>query len=390
MFYLKSAAILVMLCSVMACSGRFSSETIKPTPPHEDNLAVSTTDYQAQPEYQLVKAVLLESILPKHQDLEEKLNLLQQEMQRFCIDPTAHGLTSLQQVWLTAMQSWSALSVYNFGPIDDTNAAWRFQFWPDPLNYVHRKFKSRLNGYNTAISQQELAQASVAIQGLSGLEYLLFDPATQAPGFYSPFSASCQILQATAANLVKEGEQLNLAWQTRYRHAWLSPPSEAGPAEKHKRYLEDIINGMLSSLILLKDKKLAAPLGIKQMSDLKKSERRIKPRYLESWRSRSSLDQLKANVDTMKTLYLMPKGFSWYLNEAGVQLDLDAKIKQHFAALDQQLNVIERSAYDLLEANQLVQLEALYQAFSGLYQVLRIEYMQALDLHFRFNAHDGD
>lgn len=382
MTHLKLLVCIVISIFISSCA---VNSSLKPISASSD-----PDDYKTQPEYRLVESVLLNSILPWHQSLADNLAALQQQTVEFCADPTQDALNNLQKAWRNAMWSWSKISAYNFGPIDDTNVAWRFQFWPDPLNYVHRKFKSRLKGHNKAISQDELAEASVAIQGLSGIEYLLFDSATQTEDFYSSDPARCQILMGTASNLKQEGEVLNSAWQTKYQQAWMSVQDVEGAAAKYKRYVEDIFNGMLSSMMLIKDKKLAAPIGIKAAADLDKPVRKLKARYLESWRSASSLQQIQENIAAIETIYLMPNGFSWYLAQRASQPELDLQIKQHFSEIKAMLAGIQTTAVELIEKGKVGELERIYQKLNALYSMMRVDFMQTLNLHYRFNAHDGD
>lgn len=380
MAYLKLLAAIALLALITACATK------------EQNLIVTEPDHQSgfTPESQLVRSVLVENILPWHKSLEEDLISLHNQSQHFCGEPSSSGLTILKDAWHQAMHSWSSLAAINFGPIDDTNAAWRFQFWPDPLNYVHRKFKSRLKGYNEAISKDDLAAASIAIQGLSAMEYLLFDEVTQADRFYSSSSVSCKVLKNTAYNLMIEGQKLNEAWQTHYQEAWLSSLNDENALEKHKHYLEEILNGVLTNLILIKEKKLGAPLGLKASSDLKSVKRKLKPKYLESWRSLSSLKHLQSNLKSIEALYMKDYGFSWYLNQHVEQTKLDAEIKQQLLHLNQTLKGIDLSAFQQITEKNTQSLEVLYTQISHLYTLLRVEYMQTLNLHFRFNAHDGD
>ncbi len=353
-------------------------------------LKKQSPDEELIPEYQLVEAVLLEAILPWHNALEADLNALHNETARFCIKPSMPAFTKIKQSWFQAMHSWSTVAPINFGPIDDTNVAWRFQFWPDPLNYVHRKFKSRLSGKNPAISVDDLKGTSVAIQGLSALEYLLFDPQVADVESYKVSPHKCKILTGTANNLALEGSLLTKAWQTTYKNSWLNIRLGQDRAEHSKHHLELIYNGMLTSLQVIKDKKLALPLGINADKAPSDSPRKIRPKHLENWRSQTSLLHIRQSLQAIEELYTMPEGFSWYLTRQGQNSELDQRIKLQFINLREQLYVSELSAFERLAGGDIAAMDALYGSISELFSLLRKDYMSILNLHYRFNSLDGD
>ena len=383
--------LLFFLLFINACASMQTPETINGEDSPAEQEAMTET-----PEYQLLSAVLLNAIIPWHANLEQDLQRLHESSQRFCLSTTSQAYESLKQDWLAAMQSWSRVGVFNFGAIDDLNIAWKFQFWPDPLNYVHRKFKSRLAGTNPAITEEELAKASVAIQGLSALEYLIYDADAGGLRAYQTAAHKCKILMATTSNLAQQGQILAEAWNTNYKQAWLNPVVENSPQTAARHYLETILNGLLTNLSLLKDRKLGAPLGFKQdaQNQLIKTGR-INLKRLEGWRSESSLLHIESNLISMQALYLLPKGFSWYLAQEARNDLLDKSIKDLFVQIFAQLDAMQegaqkQTAEQQIRANNTQKLEALYFDVQALFVALRFDYMNALNLHYRFNSHDGD
>ena len=384
LFRIKLFIVLIIILSISACS-------------LIDNTFIYSQAANPEPslssEFQLVESIFIDVIIPKHERLNNDLHALSDQADRFCIQPSNEQFDRLKRSWRQAMTSWSNIGSINFGPIDDTNAAWRFQFWPDPLNYVHRKFQSRLSGSNHAISREELSEASVAIQGLSALEYLLFEAFQYDYEYYLEELHICKILTGTTRNLAEEAEKLLFFWQGNYQTNWLNKAKDLGDKEFSKRHLEIIFNGMLTNLLVIKDRKLAGPLGLKVDEKSQVSSRnrgRIKPNYLESWRSKTSLENIRANLQAMEALYIMPNGFSWYLTHQNKNLQLDARIRELFSKLSARLEFFESSAYEQLVSSNFGYLEQLHEDVSELFSILRFDYMQELNLQFRFNSHDGD
>lgn len=384
-----SIFMLIALVNLPGCSALDHVSRSTYSFPFSDDVVIKDTTEQI-----LVKAVLHGAIIPWHNDLKRDLDVLNEKAERFCIQPTIADSERLKQAWLNAMRSWSSVGVFNFGPIDDLNIRRKFQFWPDSLNEVHSKFESRLAGTNLAISETELADASAAIQGLSAVEYLLYDEHAGQLDTYRSASHKCQILMGTTHNLVKEARTLVKEWNTQYKKAWQTVQtdsstvfvaSELPKSVAGKHHLETILNGMLSHLSHLKDRKLAIPLGIK--SDEIKAEsssRKLNVRRLESWRSETSLLHIKRNLMSMETLYIMPEGFSWYLLENLNNTVLDQKIKALFTHIFEQIYTMEHTAEQQISSHNTVALKKLYDDVDALFKLMRYDYMSALSLRYRF------
>ena len=83
-------------------------------------------------------------------------------------------LPEARQAFLAAQRGWSALQPLQLGPLAEGNLAWQVQFWPDKKNLVARQVEELLTR-TPQLSQADLDQGSVVVQGLSAYEYVLFD-----------------------------------------------------------------------------------------------------------------------------------------------------------------------------------------------------------------------
>ncbi|MCP5206542.1 MAG: imelysin family protein [Hahellaceae bacterium] len=306
----------------------------------------------------------------------------------FCETPTQNSFNDLQGAWKQAMHTWSALAAINFGPIDETEALWRFQFWPDPINLVQRKFISRLSGANKDNSPNQLAQASTAIQGLSAIEFLLFDPSISLSDYQSK-THFCTILVGTAANLATNASLLNKAWQQEYPVRWLDKKNP----EDYTRNIESLFSGMVMALDTIKSQKLGTPLGFKKGESALPVGAKPNPWQVESWRSQTSISHILATMQFCQELYEMEFGFRWYLFTKAPTADaeiLDKKISDLFAATNQRAAALDKSIFVLLQNNDTNYLLQLHTDVELLLQLLRNNYAKAAGIQFRFNAKDGD
>jgi hypothetical protein len=238
------------------------------------------------------------------------------------------------------------------------------------------------------ISAQQLASSSVAIQGLSAMECLLFDDGMGTPGNFLSKPHLCLILQRTAGNLVLNARKLNRPWQNEFPYRWLNLDREKQQPGYLKRNVESLFSGLVMALDLIKGPKLGKPLGMKQG---KKHQGKLNPWQLESWRSRTSLDQIQTTLIAARKLYEMELGLSWCLTQKSPAFrSLDQEIRQRLKDTIAIVTEIDGHAFELLRNNQSEQLEALYQSMSQLHGLLKIDYASTADIQYRFNAKDGD
>lgn len=343
----------------------------------------------SSPELAAINDTIANIVLPGHRRLQDSAEALAARTNAFCQAPDQSGHTALQNQWYETLRDWAALGPINYGAIDSLNATWQFQFWPDPLNLVERKFASRLSGQDPKIDAAGLSNGSPAIQGISALEYLLFDPALDSLDTYAPHPHRCRILAGTAQNLSAHATTLNDLWNTREVDTFTNSTLEKEHPGHFKRHLEIIYSGLVAELDRIKDKKIAAPFGLDKALSHPETAARFSD--LEYWRSGASLEAIAASLSTCQNIYTRPKGLSWYLSQRlGGESTLDQSIRHDFALA---LSQLERAAAEIasaktVEATPMVQ--ALHQTLVRLHYSLRVNYAKAAGLDFRFNSHDGD
>src|SRR5690554_1494180 len=136
---------------------------------------------------------------------------LNQATTRYCATPSAEQRATLESSWREAFDSWQAVRFVDFGPIEQDNLAWQFQFWPDAKNTVARKVNQWL-GSEQPIGVEQLKADSVAVKGFPALEYLLFDPQA-AKSQPLPEERACALLTGISALLQQNSAQQQQQWQ---------------------------------------------------------------------------------------------------------------------------------------------------------------------------------
>lgn len=271
----------------------------------------------------------------------------------------------LKTAWHQTMTSWMALQGQERGPVKALEESWNIQFWPDKKNTTGLKM-SQLTKQNKSWSQAEIAEQSVTVQGVGAIEWLLYD--AKSP-LLKDKAHGCQSAQAIAQNLVVKSGNIANAWQ-------VNPWSELDAKRWDSEYVAMLTNQLDYSM-----KKLSRP-----MAKIGKP----RPYFAESWRSETSMLQLRANVEAMQALY--------FANGDG--LDALLRDKGHIPLADRvsnQFNDIlsawpaDESLFDLLQTKEGYRLVlAQYNKLDQLKYLIHEEVAIELGVIIGFNATDGD
>ena len=327
-----------------------------------------------------VSAALADGVLlPAYNSWQEADRQLAVNAEAFCAGNADLG--TARQAFLGAQSAWAGLQPLLVGPLAEGNRAWQIQFWPDKKNLVQRQVEALLKS-KPQLNNDDLAKASVVVQGLTAYEYMLFDPAldltqTEQKARYCPLlQAIGQHQQALAAQIMDEwqgkpgmAEQLKTFPNERYADA-----NEA---------IADLLRVQVTALDGLK-KKLGAPMG-------RQSKGIPQPYQAEAWRSAASLANLGAALANAELLWHGSNrdGIQTLLGDD--QADLANRIDAAYQDTRQRLAALDKPLGDLLadEAGRAA-LNELYDSLNRLHRLQESELAKALDVQIGFNAHDGD
>ncbi|MDE1462844.1 imelysin family protein [Spartinivicinus poritis] len=304
-----------------------------------------------------------------YQQLTNSARYFQQSSLELCQSPSAAKFTVVQNHWRQLMNSWMIAEVINFGPVQQGNMAWRFQFWPDKKNLIKRKVEGFLATHSqpNTISIETVKTSSVLVQGLSAAEYLLFDPQLKPDQQVTNSSQRCKMLASISAHLFANAQQLEKSWQT--ETATNKPTVEES--------ISQLLNGM-ATLIERSHKKLVMPLG----------KQKANPYFAESWRSQHSIDNIKHNLISIKQLYQVQ--LKPLLLEKKQGNLLAEKIDQQFNFTFTLLGQFKQSLFILLKQQQLKQASQLAENLKQLKQLFSQQLPDKLGVIISFNANDGD
>lgn len=327
-----------------------------------------------------VSAALADGVLlPAYNSWQEADRQLAVNAEAFCAGNADLG--TARQAFLGAQSAWAGLQPLLVGPLAEGNRAWQIQFWPDKKNLVQRQVEALLKS-KPQLNNDDLANASVVVQGLTAYEYMLFDPAldltqTEQKARY------CPLLQAIGQHQQALAVQIMDEWQGK---PGMAEQLKTFPNERYadaNEAIADLLRVQVTALDGLK-KKLGAPMG-------RQSKGIPQPYQAEAWRSAASLANLGAALANAELLWHGSNrdGIQTLLGDD--QADLANRIDAAYQDTRQRLAALDKPLGDLLadEAGRAA-LNELYDSLNRLHRLQESELAKALDVQIGFNAHDGD
>lgn len=328
----------------------------------------------AEPDYRAINAGAVERhVLPRYRALAEATGTLAAAAKAHCADPQA-----VQEPWRRAMAAWQGAQHLRFGPIEYFNRLPRMEFWPDPRNVAQRQLAELFERRDpAALDPQKLVTGSVAIQSLSALERVLFD--TQELKRLAGDAYRCRWLEAVAANVAAIARETLSDWTAApqdYAPRFVAADGKGSQYHAPSEATLELFKGVYAAVELVADHKLARPLGDRIAE--------ARPRLAESWRSETSLANIRANLHAAHDLYAS-------LAPGVADPGLAGEIRQRFAAAIAAAEAVRGPLETAVgDAQRRPAVEKLRRDALALKRVLADRLAPALGLPLGFNALDGD
>ncbi|AKH20168.1 imelysin family protein [Sedimenticola thiotaurini] len=325
------------------------------------------------------RAVVDEHLIPRYQQLAESTAILSDKATRFCSAPNQEQLTSLRAAYHQAMDDWMGIQHIRFGPVEMYLRYNRYQMWPDKHSTGPKQLRRFLSKQDQEVlAADKFAHTSVAIQGFSTLERLLFPGQLTLGDFGAPGNPAyrCDLLVAIADNLANMSAGIVRDWQpgdVAFRDQILGAESGNDYFESSQEVSTRLLNDLHTQLQSIVDQKLLRPLERYQM------------RRAESWRSRRSLRNILLNLKATHELYVV--GFAPLLADR----ELDRKIRDGFKTAIHTTEAITPALYEIAqESEEHGQVKALLEETRRLKRLVASELPPAVGLSLGFNSLDGD
>ena len=237
----------------------------------------------------LAIAIARQVIVPGYQKLRVTTEAQATAWRGFCAAPKADGVDGLRQAYQTAADAWSSIEFLHYGPIGDGLRYERVAMWPERKNAVGKALAGLMAKPDDP-TPEAFAKSSVAGQGLTALERLLYDGDDVTPGLTDGSKDAlrrCRIGVAIADGLAAIALDVSVGWSG---EGGLLARLERGDPDLAKEALTRIVTDHLAMLELVADKKIYAVMG--KAPDL------ARPQTAEAWRSGRTVRAIVLNLET--------------------------------------------------------------------------------------------
>jgi hypothetical protein len=311
--------------------------------------------------------------------------------------PSPASFAALLAAFHKTADAWMAAQLLRFGPLSQDQRLDRIAYWPEKRSITDKQMAAFIAaGDATKLEAQSFSTASVALQGLSALERLLFDGALTADSKPASDKALAHLTAGTPDATYRAGYILAIAENLRQiahetRKAWqdlaprLAKGDQAGLAATAQEATGQIYAALLAEAQIIGDQKIGLALG--------KSVDLAKPRQAEQWRSGRSIHDIQLNLAALRLALI---GDAAGAVIALVPTDQAGEMKQRltvaFDACDQAVGAISQPL-DLAVSDTTGgrrQVETLLVKVNQLRDILGQDLPKAIGITLGFNELDGD
>ncbi|WAI86988.1 hypothetical protein SC65A3_00438 [Psychrobacter sp. SC65A.3] len=324
---------------------------------------IVAVDISAETEKTYLTHVANEIVIPAYADAAKQSDLLHDLAQKHCQQAPVSGdeLQALRDQWLVLAQAWASAEMVNFGPATASMSNLYINYYPDERGLVHSGVAD-LIAANPKLTAEQLANESAVVQGVPGLEEVLYAndslDAGQCAYVISASSALSTRLKAIEKNWQQNATKLLAIDKT--------AESDQG--------LNQWINSLLSLVETMKSNAIDQPLGLSG-----KAKGHLPAATAEQSRAiiNAKLATLnKAMTDPVLTAILGSN------SENNVADNLST-------ALADTTTLLAQMPEDLATADKATQQE-LYDHLTSVTRLIKRQLIPALGLRVGFNSNDGD
>jgi hypothetical protein len=286
-------------------------------------------------------SMLEKFILPAYADLADSAVMMKRTAREFCRNPELDGLDTLRLAFHDVMDHWQAVQHVSIGPATFEMRRYRMQLWPDKRGNVGKHLGRLLDSRDeTQFDHDTFARGSVAIQGLSALEQLLFEEGIDTAGFATDQAGRfrCLVVATVTANIDDISKRILSGWvegNTAHRTYFESAIHGNAFYESDEDIATRLLRDLRMQLQLVQEYKLSRVMGV----DVESSRLRL----AESWRSKRSVRNIRINIESIQLQWTT--GYASLVNDPMLVENVGSGFDSVFAVLDE----LDRPLEDLIQ-----------------------------------------
>jgi uncharacterized protein len=352
--------------------------------PFSSALAQQQDEPPEFPYPQVIQKAVLDFFVPTYEQFVGKAIDMHAAMDQLCTQPGQMQLDIARASFKKLVVAWSRAETIQFGPVGNMARRERILFWPDKKGIGARQFRKIIRSSDQgALDPETLAGKSVAVQGMTALEKILFEKSASNLVASKPGAAyRCAFGKSVAANIINQSKRVLEEWDKHPSYA--DQMMHPGPHNPHfhdsNNSAATLISTFSHALEVIQDQKLRPTLGTGlDLAKPKKSQWRL---------SSLGLTALEANFQALEDLYtlsglgaVLPKDEQW----------IDKTIRSDFATARALFKRFDMPLFNsVTDPSARVWLSQLVDVAGNLQLVLGTEIARAHGVVLGFEWVDGD
>jgi uncharacterized protein len=226
-------------------------------------LLSGATGAQAFDHEALAQRALDDHILPGYAHFADAAKRFSETSAALCEAPSSQALAKTRSAAKDALLAWGRIEHIRFGPITENQRFDRLLFYPDPRGIARKQIARLLKHQDDHdLDPAKLAHASVAVQGFSALDQLLYGKASaQLAGTGKAGAFRCRYVHALAEAMQEIVGQTLVAWSGPFREIWLHPGPDNPTFLKAEETTQALLRSYVTELEVVRLQRLAPMIG---------------------------------------------------------------------------------------------------------------------------------
>lgn len=335
------------------------------TPDKKDNNAekISAVDISPDTEKTYLTHVANDIVIPAYADAAKQSDLLHDLAKKSCQQAPVSGdaLKELRDQWLVLAQAWASAEMVNFGPATASMSNLYINYYPDERGLVHSGVAD-LIAANPKLTAEQLANESAIVQGVPGLEEVLYANDNLDAG-------QCAYVMSASSALSTRLKDIEKNWQQN-----ATDLLAIDKTAESDQGLNQWFNSLLSLVETMKSNAIDQPLGLTAKAK----------GHLPAATAGQSRAIITAKLATLNQAMTDPvlTAILGGNNENAVADSLST-------ALADTTTLLAQMPEDLATADKATQQE-LYDHLTSITRIIKRQLIPTLGLRVGFNSTDGD
>jgi len=204
-------------------------------------------------------------ILPGYRAFQDAAVRLDERIGRLCETPSSDRLQGARAAYRDVIAAWGRIEIIAFGPVMAENRYERIFFWPDRKGIGQRQVRRILTKKDqSATTREGLSEKSVAVQGLTALEMVLYGDGSAALAEPGSDEFRCRYGDAIAANLAEIAGTVAKTWADggAFQKVWSMPGADNPAYIFPRETTQELVKALEQGLGMIRDRRIAPSVGL--------------------------------------------------------------------------------------------------------------------------------